>query len=395
MDTITHGLIGGIAGRVFSPDSTSSSYLLVAAIAATFPDIDYLLFWVNPYQFITEWHRGFTHSLVLLPVWSLLLSLILYPLFKWRLAFSKILFFTSLGLFTHIATDFVTLYGVQLFSPEDDRRFALGITFDIDPWLGLLALLTLLIGTIHRLFVIVGLLIIGTYLGTLYYGQQTALGIIESRLKLDNSTADHIYALPEPLVPWHWRLVIDRGDYYEISHLSLASDASDKLHNLLTPTLDKNFTRSPAQMPDQFSQNKLYRAQGYYRDKRMLVWRKLFKFGENKHQVRLARQVWKHEELAKFRQFATMAVMYRIDQTSDSECVWFTDLRYVLPVIKPPFRYGMCQYPSDEKWRLYRLKRGSNNDRERINPPLPLLTIANNFMDNLLGTWNVTYNPRN
>ena len=372
MDTITHGLIGGIAGQVFRPDKTPSAYLLVTAIAAAFPDIDYLLFWVNPYLFITEWHRGLTHSLVMLPIWALLLSLTLYPLCRRRLALPKLLLFTSLGLFTHIATDFVTLYGIQLFAPTDNQRFALGITFDIDPWVGFLAFMTLLMGSVHRLFAVFGLLIIVAYLGTLYYGQQTALGIVKSRLKLDNITFDHIYALPEPLLPWHWKLIIERGDYYEISHLSLAPDASKKLHNLFTANIVKSPTKRPTLITNQFSENNLYRAQGNYRDKRRLIWRKLFKFGESKHQIRLARQVWQHQKLAKFRQFATLPVMYRIDQSPDSECVWFTDLRYVLPVLKPPFRYGMCQYSADGKWRLYRLKRGSENDREPINPPFHL-----------------------
>lgn len=61
--------------------------------------------------------------------------------------------------------------------------------------------------------------------------------------------------------------------------------------------------------------------------------------------------------VAGFREFAELPVLYRIDQNSAGTCVWFTDLRFVLPDLTPPFRYGMCRSIEGDTWRLRRLPR--------------------------------------
>jgi hypothetical protein len=40
--------------------------LAVAGIAADFPDIDYLSFWIDPLVFLTDRHPSLTHSLLLM-----------------------------------------------------------------------------------------------------------------------------------------------------------------------------------------------------------------------------------------------------------------------------------------------------------------------------------------
>ena len=64
MDTITHALFAGLSAKVITPHQTKTENscqnkdtLIIAAIAAAFPDIDYLSFWINPLIFIAEWHR--------------------------------------------------------------------------------------------------------------------------------------------------------------------------------------------------------------------------------------------------------------------------------------------------------------------------------------------------
>ena len=233
MDTLTHSLIGAVSARAITK-SRSRSYILVTALAAAFPDIDYLLFWLNPYQFVTEWHRGLTHSLLLMPFWALLLAILFYLPMRRRISFLTLLQLCSLGLLTHIGADWLTLYGIQLLAPVSDQRYALGLAFDIDPWITLVVLLPLLTRYQHRKAAFVSLLLISCYLGFLYYGQQIALQATEGRIKEENINAHKVHALPQPLVPWHWRLIIDRGEYYEIAHLSLHGKASELLRPLTT-----------------------------------------------------------------------------------------------------------------------------------------------------------------
>jgi hypothetical protein len=69
MDTLTHALLGALVVRAGLPSTprnhtvTNSTATLAAGLAAAFPDIDYLSFWIDPLTFLSDWHRGPTHSL--------------------------------------------------------------------------------------------------------------------------------------------------------------------------------------------------------------------------------------------------------------------------------------------------------------------------------------------
>src|SRR5690606_10550406 len=93
MDTLTHALSGALVGRVFAGRRASAGaaaaapaagrvqppvWQMVAAgtIAAIFPDLDFVLGWVSELTYLRG-HRGVTHSLLLLPLWGLLIAWLL------------------------------------------------------------------------------------------------------------------------------------------------------------------------------------------------------------------------------------------------------------------------------------------------------------------------------
>jgi inner membrane protein len=80
----------------------------------------------------------------------------------------------------------------------------------------------------------------------------------------------------------------------------------------------------------------------------------------------IVEQAWQQPAFAPFRRFAKFPVMYRLDRQERQTCVWFTDLRYVLPGLTPPFRYGMCIKDDTAHWQLYRLRRFTENERQRL-----------------------------
>jgi len=376
LDTLTHSLIGAVSARAIT-GSRSHCYILVTALAAAFPDIDYLLFLLNPYQLITEWHRGPTHSLLLLPLWALLLSMLLYLPMRRQVPFLTLLLLCSLGLLSHIGSDWLTIFGIQLLAPLSDQRYALGLTFDMDPWISLIVLFALWSSFKQRRMAVISVLLFTGYLSFLYYGQQTALQAIETRIKQENISVHKVHALPQPLVPWHWRLIIDRHEYYEIAHLSLQAKASELLRPFTIGVISKSQSTLEAHA-EGTGQNNVKAALGYHRNQSNLVWRRLYKFGANKKQAEQLKEIWQHPDLVALRQFATLPSLYRVDKSAESSCVWFTDLRYIFPIIKPLFRYGMCRYAADKQWRAYRLQRGSHNDREPIKPSQPLLNYLGN-----------------
>ncbi|MEX0638494.1 MAG: metal-dependent hydrolase, partial [Burkholderiales bacterium] len=77
MDTLTHALSGALLARATAPKDAPPRSIprRVAAgfFAAAAPDLDFVLAFVSPLVYL-EQHRGPTHSVILLPLWALLLS---------------------------------------------------------------------------------------------------------------------------------------------------------------------------------------------------------------------------------------------------------------------------------------------------------------------------------
>ena len=140
MDTLTHALSGVLlaesVGR--SVDArTRRAWLIAAGVAAAFPDIDYVLLPLDPLSFLIL-HRGPTHSLVLLPLWAALLALPLSRMLHMR--WPSTMAACAVGLFAHIVGDWVTLYGTRLMYPLSEQAYALGISFDVNPWIALVTI---------------------------------------------------------------------------------------------------------------------------------------------------------------------------------------------------------------------------------------------------------------
>src|ERR1700676_4267620 len=173
MDTITHGIVGALAGKAFfagrdepaNPRYDSSSVALSsrtakAAIAACtigsiFPDIDVFAGPLarNPLA-IMEWHRNITHSLLMLPVWAALLAVLSLPLagwLRWKAPpFPMLFVIYAAGLATHVFLDVATSFGTMVWSPLKYSRPAWDWLFIIDLTLTALALVPQLAAWCYR-----------------------------------------------------------------------------------------------------------------------------------------------------------------------------------------------------------------------------------------------------
>ena len=152
MDTITHGIVGALAGKALfagrdvpagSAESSkhralSSPIARAAIVACTlgamFPDIDIFAGPLarNPLA-IMEWHRNITHSAVMLPLWALILAAVSLPLaraVKWQAPpFWTLFAIYAVGIATHIFLDLVTNFGTMVWSPLRYSRASLGLGF--------------------------------------------------------------------------------------------------------------------------------------------------------------------------------------------------------------------------------------------------------------------------
>jgi inner membrane protein len=132
MDPLTHVATGVICSQlVTSPSRWWAA--LAGALFAVLPDIDYVFIFWDRLAFI-RYHRGFTHSLVALPLFALAGALI--GRFLGGPRWFKPLFILGLiVLASHLLLDLATSYGTQILSPFSRRRFTLDWVFIIDPYL--------------------------------------------------------------------------------------------------------------------------------------------------------------------------------------------------------------------------------------------------------------------
>ena len=134
MDSLTQIVLGAAVGQATLGRKVGNKAILYGAIAGTIPDLDVLARYMVDTVTATEWHRGFSHSI--------LFSLLFAPSFGWlitkieRKSRAGLLDYTRLmfwGLLTHPILDAFTTWGTQLFWPFE-KRLAFQSIFVIDPF---------------------------------------------------------------------------------------------------------------------------------------------------------------------------------------------------------------------------------------------------------------------
>ena len=348
MDTITHAVVGAmlvrarpVTDRNLGLSRTTQS--LVVAGAAMFPDLDYLGFWINPYLFITQWHRGISHSLLMLPIWSLLLGSIVAWITGQYVYRRQCVLLCGLGLLSHIGLDLLTLYGTQIFSPISNYRAGLWLTFDADICFALIAWIGFIAGrsrvSITR-WCLTGLV---AYIASQTWLQHTAEKIAGDFALRSGLKPSAIHALPQPYGLFYWKLVVATSTQTWCASLRVLPGETGQPHPFeeLFPVLS---TFKPADR---------------------LQWNRTSLYGSEDLKPYII-QVWKRPEFAPFRNFAQLPVYYGMDSDPMVTCVWFTDLRYLIPGLIPAFRYGMCRSAGAGDWHLFRLKRSRLYHRQRL-----------------------------
>jgi membrane-bound metal-dependent hydrolase YbcI (DUF457 family) len=146
MDTITHGIAGALIGKaIFRGEDLFTSKPMNRAriitwslmLGAIFPDSDILRDWFSHNQMlILTWHRSFTHSLVCMPIFALLLAAITRWFARWRKwdapSFATLTGLYAISILSHIFLDVVTSFGTMIWSPLKWSRPAWDLIFIID-----------------------------------------------------------------------------------------------------------------------------------------------------------------------------------------------------------------------------------------------------------------------
>lgn len=331
MDTLTHALSGALIARATAPRAAAPDVLPVGRrigigfLAAAFPGLDSLASYVSPLAYLYH-HRAVTHSLIVLPAWGLLLALLCALIWRrgpgWRAYFGVI----AWGLAIHIAGDWITSFGTMVLAPLSDARYGISTTFIIDLWFTGIILAGLAAAAAwqrSRAPALAGLAVLVGYVSFQYVLQQRAVDFGASYARAAGIEQPQISALPRPVSPYNWMVVVGEGDRYHYSLVSLSR------REPATPAADAGF---------------IERLSAPYLPLGQAVWTQTARYGVAPAEVALAKDVWWQLQLAFFRWFAEYPALYKIEAGNRQTCVWFQDLRFFTPGRDAwPFRYGLCR----------------------------------------------------
>lgn len=343
MDTLTHALSGALLARATAPRAprpggiTTGRRVAAGFVAAAFPDVDWALSLVSTEAYLL-YHRGATHSILLLPLWAALLAWIFARLDPARPGWRAYFGVAAGSLAIHIAGDLITSFGTILLAPVSDRRFALDTTFIIDLWFtGIIVagLAASLVWRRSRVPAAAGLAALAGYVGLQALAHGAAVDFGREYARAQGLAGANVSAVPRPISPFNWMVVVAHGDEYRYAFV--------------------NVIRRTAPPPPGPAAGLVARLDAAYAPRAQAVWQRAERFGPAASRAEVL-TAWQAEPLAFFRWFAAYPVLARIEAGNPVRCIWFRDLRFLTPGRAGwPFQFGVCRSPVDAGWIGFQL----------------------------------------
>lgn len=204
MDTLSHGFAGAVLSRPLAGRSGGTrAALLLGFVTAMLPDVDAA--WAGDRIGYLRYHRGWTHSFVLMPLVSLGLALVARAV--WRQApLLQLWLFCAVGQASHILFDWITSYGTMFLIPLSRQRYSLDWVFILDPFFTGIPAAALVAAAIWRAraraITAAGAVLLAAYIGVCALLHARALSIW---IALDRPPVGRrVAAVPQFLSPFRW-----------------------------------------------------------------------------------------------------------------------------------------------------------------------------------------------
>ena len=335
MDTLTHALSGALLARATATKASTPGALArriaTGFVACAAPDLDVVISFFGPVAFL-ENHRGVTHSLVLLPLWALLVSWVLAKVLRepggWRALYGA----AALGIGLHIAGDVITTYGTMVLAPFSDWRAQIGTTFIIDLWFsGIIVAGLVASGLLRRSRwpAVAGCALLAGYVGFQYLQKEKAIAFGERYAREQGLRGATVNAQPRPVSPFNWTVFVSDAEAHRFANVNLVRKAP---------------------LPYRDGDGFIAMLDSAYEPTASAPWQIRSRYGEGEDRA-LAKEAWSSPAMAVFRWFADLPAYD--GSSSGSTCVWFIDLRFLTPGRGTmPFRYGACRDTPEGPWRL-------------------------------------------
>jgi inner membrane protein len=219
MDPITHAVVGlSIAVLAGEPLAVTNPAIIGCMAGAIIPDGDIIMQLKGDYVYLKN-HRGMSHSIPMMFVYSAAITGLLWLLFG-NIAFSKVLLFSLIGCFSHIALDITNSYGAQILWPFFKKRITLDLLLIYDPMLVILSLAIILPYTRSILPPYVSVLIFAVYLMLRYLMKRWARDIVFENLgNKYKPVSFRIMPSMIGLIKWHF--ILSTGEEKVVGEVNL------------------------------------------------------------------------------------------------------------------------------------------------------------------------------
>jgi inner membrane protein len=211
MDTLSHGIAGAVFGRSLADRAEARAALIVGAVAAMLPDLDFLYI-SSRIDYLRE-HRGWTHSFLVMPFLALVVALVA-RLFARRARLLVLWAFAAVGVTSHILFDWITSFGTMFWTPVSRARHSLDWVFILDPWFTGIVLVALLLALWKKSqaqrIAAAGSVLLLLYIGFCAAMHARALAVWK-RLDAPPESAK-VAVLPQFLSPFRWLGLSERPD---------------------------------------------------------------------------------------------------------------------------------------------------------------------------------------
>lgn len=219
MDLVTQALIGSATALLAARPRETRSAALVGAVAGVFPDADAFIQSADDPLLYLEYHRHFSHALIFIPLGALIAAGLLWPWLRKSMPFSRLYWFSALGIALAAFLDACTSYGTHLLWPFSDTRIAWNLVSVFDP------LFTLLVGIFVGLALWrtrpalggVGLALCALYLGVALLQHQRALQLAQRYAAEKSLQAERVLVKPTFGNIVLWRGIVQTREHIHVA----------------------------------------------------------------------------------------------------------------------------------------------------------------------------------
>jgi len=319
-------LAGAVIARAIHDERIGNWGTISGLAVGFFPDTDFVLGLFNR-QFYLEYHRDFTHSLLLIPFYALFFSWLFVKISKRRhfWSFHKICF---LVLVSHVLLDLLTSYGTMIFSPFFGHRFSWDLIFIVDLIFSGIIFFPLLVSIFLKKksqWICRGSLIgLAIYIIFCWIQHDQAIKVTKSFAQNLKEEIIQVASLPQPLSPFRWANYVETKDRVYQGFVDLLRN-----EEILT------FSRQSGPIADIFFFEKLRKLDGLYQLPEKIQYQSWQKLDDSPWVERALAT-----EGAKFYYwFARFPVVKSVNSNNGRHRVEFMDVRFLLPGIRMPFVY--------------------------------------------------------